>query len=78
MENLERNCFHRIMFLFDIDILAFEPRKLCPGVGILFRFLDPGARVLHRKAVPRVGILTERISGLGISLGGMVTALANI
>ena len=39
MENFERNYF--------IDILAFGPGKLCPGVGILFRFFDPGAGVLH-------------------------------
>ena len=32
---------------FFIDILAFELGKLCPGVGILFRFFDPGAGVLH-------------------------------
>ena len=24
-----------------------------PGVGILLRFFDPGARVVHRKAVPQ-------------------------
>ena len=34
MENLERNCFYGIMFIF-IDLLAFELGKLCPGVGIL-------------------------------------------
>ena len=32
---------------FFIDILAFELGKLCLGVGILFRFFDPGAGVLH-------------------------------
>ena len=32
---------------FFIDILAFELGKLCPGVGILFRFFDSGAGVLH-------------------------------
>ena len=31
-----------------------------PGGGILLRFLDTGAGVLHRKAVPRAGILTEK------------------
>ena len=34
MENLERNCSYRIMFLF-IDILAFEPGTLCLVAGIL-------------------------------------------
>ena len=47
MENLERNCFYRIMFLFSIDILAFELGKLCPGVGTFVSFFDQGARVLH-------------------------------
>ena len=46
MGNLKRNCSHRIMVLF-IDILSFELGKLCPGMGILFRFFDPGAVVLH-------------------------------
>ena len=32
---------------FFFDILAFELGKLCPGVGILFCFFDPGAGVLH-------------------------------
>ena len=32
---------------FFIDILAFELGKLCPGVGILFPFFDPGAGVLN-------------------------------
>ena len=40
MENLERNCSYRIMFLFHNDILAFELGELCPGVGILFRVFD--------------------------------------
>ena len=43
------------------------------GWGFLFRFFDPGAGVLHWKAVPRAGILMEKISGPGISPGGMVT-----
>ena len=46
MENLERNCFYRIVFLF-IDLLAFEVGKLCPGVGIFASLFDPGAGVLH-------------------------------
>ena len=45
MENLERNYF--------IDILAFEPGKLCSGVGILFRFLRPGAWSFALKSCPR-------------------------
>ena len=44
---------------FFIDLLEFELGKLCPGVGIFASFFDPGA-----------GILTEKISGPGVSLGG--------
>ena len=36
----------------------------------MLRFFYPGAGVLHRKAVPRAGILTEKISGPAISRGG--------
>ena len=35
------------LFSFFIDILVFELGKLCPGMGILFSCLDPGAGVLH-------------------------------
>ena len=51
MENLERNYF--------IDILAFGPGKLCPGVGILFRFFDPGGRSFALKSCPRGGDFDE-------------------
>ena len=60
-------CSYRIMVLFH---WWFELGKLCPGVGILFRFSDPGTRVLHWKAVPGAGILTEKISGPAVSPGG--------
>ena len=39
MENLEKNYFYRIMFLF-LDLLAFELGKLCPGVGIFVLFFS--------------------------------------
>ena len=58
-----------IMFLF-IGILAFKLGKLWPGVGILFRFFDPETGVLHWKAVPGAGILTEKISGRGLAPRG--------
>ena len=61
------------LWSYFIDILAFEQGKLCPGVGILFRFLDPGAGVLHWKAVPEAGIMMKKINGPGVSPGGMVT-----
>ena len=69
MENLEETALIELCSFF-IDILTFELGKLCLGVGILFRFFEPGARVLHWQAVPRAGILIEKISGLGVSWGG--------
>ena len=51
---------------FFIDLLAFELGKLCPGVGILVSFFStPGARVLHWKAVPGVGISTKKLVAQG-------------
>ena len=47
MENFERKYAHIELWSYFIDILAFELGKLCPGVGILFDFSDPGAGVLH-------------------------------
>ena len=41
-----------------------------PGGGDFVSFFDPGAGVLNGKTVPGVGILTEKISGPGISPGG--------
>ena len=55
---------------FFIDLFAFKLDKLCLGVGIFVSFFDPGAGVLLWKAVPGVGILKKKISGLG---GGVVT-----
>ena len=34
-----KNCSYKVM--------GFKLSKLCSGVGNLFRFLDPGARILH-------------------------------
>ena len=56
--------------LYFLDILAFEPGKLCLGVGFCFIFFNPVARVLHWKAVPGAGILTKNIIGQGVSWGG--------
>ena len=70
MENFEGKYAHIELWSYFIDILAFELGKLCPGVGILFRFSGPGAGVLHWKAVPGAGILTEKISGPAVSPGG--------
>ena len=40
-----------------------------PAGGILFPFFDPGAGVLHWKAVPGAGIFKEKISDPWVSLG---------
>ena len=74
LENLERNRFYRIMFLF-IDLLAFEQGKLCLGVGIFVSFFWPGGRSFALKSCPGGGVLTEKISRPAVSLagGGMVS-----
>ena len=58
---------------FFIDLLAFEPGKLCPGVGIFVSFFRQGSEFCTEKAVPGAGILTEKISGSGSARRGMVT-----
>ena len=70
MENFERKYAPIELWSYFIDILAFELGKLCLGMGILFGFSDPGAGVLHWKAVPGTGILMEKISGPAVSPGG--------
>ena len=65
----KETAFIKLCSIF-IDLLAFELGKLCPGVGIFASFFRPGAGVLHCKAVLGVGILTKKISGLGVSPGG--------
>ena len=67
MENLERNCFHRIMF---IDLLAFELGKLFPGVGIFYSFFRPGGQSSALKSCPGGGGFDQKISGLVVSPGG--------
>ena len=64
MENLERNCSYRIMVLFRW-YLGIRTRQIMPGGGDFVSFFPPGAGVLHWKAVPGSGILTEKISGPG-------------
>ena len=51
-----------------------------PGGGDFVSFFDPGAGVLHLKAVPGAGILTEKISRPGGHLEGrgMVTGQIDI
>ena len=54
---------------FLIDILAFELGKYARGGDFVSFFLSGGPS-FALKAVPGVGILTEKISGLGVSPGG--------
>ena len=55
MENFERKYALIELWSYFIDILAFELGKLCPGVGILFRFFRPGGRSFALKNCPRGG-----------------------
>ena len=68
MENLGKNCQFVELCFFFIDLLAFEQGKLCSGVGIFVSFFRPGSRSFALKSCPRGGILTEKISGPGVSL----------
>ena len=43
------------MFLFFIDLLAFELGKLCPGVGIFVSSFCPGGRSFALKSCPGGG-----------------------
>ena len=40
---------------FFIDLSAFEPGKLCPGVEILVSFFRPGGRTFALKSCPGGG-----------------------
>ena len=55
MENFERKYAPIELWSYFIDILAFELGKLCPGVGILFRFFRPGGWSFALKSCPRGG-----------------------
>ena len=60
MENFEKYAPIELWSYF-IDILAVEIGKLCPGVGILFHFSDPGAGVFHWKLSPGRGFWRKKI-----------------
>ena len=55
MENFGRKYALIELWSYFIDILAFELGKLCPGVGILFRFFRPGGRSFTLKSCRRGG-----------------------
>ena len=60
------------LWSYFIDILAFEPGKLCPGVEILFSFSTRGPGFCTEK-LSRGGDFVGKISSPGVSPGGMVT-----
>ena len=55
MENFERKYAPIELWSYFIDILAFELGRLCPRVGILFRFFRPGGRSFALKSCPQGG-----------------------
>ena len=62
MENLERNCF--------IDILAFEPGKLCPGVGDFVSFFSTRGPEFALESCSWGGDFDRKNSGPGVRRGG--------
>ena len=67
--NLERNCSYRIMVLFHW-YLGIRTRQIMPRDGDFASFFWPGGQSFALKSFPRGGILTEKISGPGVSPGG--------
>ena len=55
MENFEGKYAPIELWSYFIDILAFELGKLCPGVGILFRFPARGPEFCTEKLSPGRG-----------------------
>ena len=60
MENFERKYAPIELWSYFIDILAFELGRLCPGLGILFRFFRPGGRSFALKGCLRGGDFDEK------------------
>ena len=54
MENLERNCFYKIMFPFSL-IIDIQTREVMPGGGDFVSFFRPGGRSFALKNCPRGG-----------------------
>ena len=53
MENFERKYAPIELWSYFIDILAFEPGKLCPGVEKFVSFFRPGGRSFALKSCPQ-------------------------
>ena len=70
MENFERKYALIELWSYFIDILAFELGKLCPGVGILFRFFRPGGRSFAMKSCPPGGDFDGKSQWPGSQPGG--------
>ena len=54
MENLERNCFYGIMFLFH-SYLGIRAREVMPWGGDFVSFFRPGGRSFALKSCPLGG-----------------------
>ena len=74
MENSERKYALIELWSYFIDILAFELGKLCPGVGILFRFFPTrGPEFCTEKLSPGRGFRWKKLVARQSARGGMVT-----
>ena len=70
MENFERKYAPIELWSYFIDTLAFELGKLCPAVGILFRFADPGAEFCTEKLSPGRGFWRKKLVARQLARGG--------
>ena len=59
MENLERNCFYRIMFLFHSS-LGIQTGQVMPGGGDFCFVFRPGGRRFALKSCPGGGDFEEK------------------
>ena len=69
LENLERNCFYRIMF-FCHRSLGIRAKQVIPGSGDFVSFFLPGGWSFALKSCPGGGDFNEKISGPAVSPGG--------
>ena len=69
MENLERNCFYRIMFLFSLISWHMNQASHARRWGFLFCFLTRGLGFCTEK-LSWGGDFKEKISGRGLARGG--------
>ena len=65
------------LWSYYIDILAFEPGKLCPGVGILFGFSTRGPEFYTEKLTPVRGFRRKKLVARGMVTGQIDTCITN-